>query len=70
MDKLDSIIGPNDNKIIKIFTWNIHGIGDKLETEVTDLLSAYDIILFQRHGGNSIRLTQKKSHVIKKFWRN
>ena len=44
MDKLDSIIGPNDNKIIKIFAWNIHGIGDKLETEVIDLLSAYDII--------------------------
>ena len=44
MDKLDSIVGPNDNKIIKIFAWNIHGIGNKLETEVIDLLSAYDII--------------------------
>ena len=44
MDKLVSIIGPNDNKIIKIFAWNIHGLGDKLETEVIDLLSAYDII--------------------------
>ena len=44
MDKLDSIIGPNDNKIIKIFAWNIHGIGNKLETEVIDLLSAYCII--------------------------
>ena len=41
---LKSIINSKDSKIVKIFQWNIHGIGDKLETEVIDLISAYDII--------------------------
>ena len=42
--KVKSIINSKDSQIVKILAWNIHGIGDKLETEVIDLISAYDII--------------------------
>ena len=44
VSKLDAIIQSNDRNIIKGIAWNIDGIGNKLETEVKDLLAAYDII--------------------------
>ena len=44
VSKLDAIIQSNHGNNIKVIAWNIHGIGNKLELEVKDLLAAYDIM--------------------------